>query len=331
MKSATFELLEKTVISSEYLENETLIFGTVDPSQRGRISFPGFFCTIQNGGEGIIQFFFSGAYVPAIGSLGINFFVRVEDGPLKGTYSVESVEEEPEVSTTINVSGTYPLASPLTSQSVFLLSETTLEIWGGYPIEHPAGYRQPWRKLGEFNVPLFSFFFDLKIGEFVKPYLSAVWDFNRYAFFSPSEDEESSKVVPLFDAVLPVQIKVSSWDFDSANLAEVTFPEIDEEEGAGGYNTVFYFWLATLQTLSRRNVGAASGIPTEYEPNLPFTPILNPVFQTSNSFVGVDQIPNKFIYSRICGYFPALVLVAETNAELSDTFNYSAFIPPTTP
>ena len=120
MKSATFELLEKTVISSEYLENETLIFGTVDPSQRGRISFPGFYCTIEDGGEGIIQFFFSGAYVPAIGSLGINFFVRIEDGPLKGIYSVESVEEDPGLSTTINVSGTFPFASPLTSQLVFL-------------------------------------------------------------------------------------------------------------------------------------------------------------------------------------------------------------------
>jgi len=329
MKSATFELLEKTEILCEYLEDETLIFGTVDPSQRGRITFPTYTATVQSGGTGIIQFVISGASVPSFGTLGTNFFVRIEDGPLKGTYSVDSVEEEPGISATINATGTYPFVSSI-SQSIFLLSETTLEIWGGYPIEHPAGYRQPWRKLGDFNVPLFSFFFDMKIGEFIKPYLSAVWDFQRYSFFSPAENEELSKVVPLFDAVLPVQIKISSWDFDSGNLVENTFPQIAEED-AGGYNTVFYFWLATLQTLSRRNVGAASGIPTTYETGYPLTPILNPVFETSNSFVGVDQLPNKYIYSRICGYFPALILVGEPNAEFSETFNYSAQIPSTTP
>jgi hypothetical protein len=237
------------------------------------------------------------------------------------------VEEEPGISATINAAGTYPFVSSI-SQSIFLLSETTLEIWGGYPIDHPAGYRQPWRKLGDFNVPLFSFFFDMKIGEFVKPYLSAVWDFQRYSFFSPAENEELSKVVPLFDAVLPVQIKISSWDFDSGNLAENTFPT---NPTPGAYDSVFYFWLATLQTLSRRNVGAASGIPTTYETGYPLTPILNPVFETSNSFVGVDQLPNKYIYSRICGYFPALILVGEPNAEFSETFNYSAQIPSTTP
>jgi hypothetical protein len=309
------------------LENETLIFGTVDPSQRGRISFPGYTATVQTGGEGIIQFVISDASVPSFGTLGTNFFVRIEDGPLKGTYSVESVEVEPGELATINAAGSYPFGSPI-YQTVFLLSETTLEIWGGYRIDHPAGYRQPWRKLGEFNVPLFSFFFDLKIGEFVKPYLSAVWDFQRYEFFSPSENEECSKVVPLFDAVLPVQIKISSWDFDSGNLVENTFPN---NPTPGAYDSVFYFWLATLQTLSRRNVGATSGIPTYYEEHFPLTPILNPVFQTSNSFVGVDQLPNKFIYSRICGYYPALILTAEPNAELNESFNYSAKIPTTTP
>jgi hypothetical protein len=327
MKSVLFDISQKTEIACPYLEDETLIFGTVDPSQRGRITFPGYTATVQSGGTGIIQFVISGASVPSFGTLGTNFFVRIEDGPLKGTYSVESVEVEPGEIATINAAGSYPFGSSI-YQTIFLLSETTLEIWGGYRIDHPAGYRQPWRKLGEFNVPLFSFFFDLKIGEFVKPYLSAVWNFQRYEFFSPSENEELSKVVPLFDAVLPVQIKISSWDFDSGNLAENTFPT---NTTPGAYDSVFYFWLATLQTLSRRNVGAASGIPTTYETGYPLTPILNPVFETSNSFVGVDQIPNKFIYTRICGYFPALILVGEPNAEFSETFNYSAHIPSTTP
>jgi hypothetical protein len=327
MNSAGLLIEEKIEIESDYLEGETLSFCSIDPSQKLKILFPSFTAAASSGGAGFIQFVISGASAPSFGELGTNFQVRIPNGSLRGTYSVVSVEEEPGLSATIVVSGTYPFVSTETVQ-IYLLSETTVEIYGGYRYGHPANVFQPWRKLGEVNVPLFDYIFEIKIAKFLRSYLSAVWDFQKYSFFSPTEDEESSKVVPLFDAVLPVQIKISSWDFDSGDLVENTFPDPAE---VGAYNAVFYFWLATLQTYARKDVGAASGLPTAYETDLPFTPILNPLFDVSNSLEGIPFTPGKFIYSRICGYFPALILVAEPGIELNDLFDYSPFIPTTTP